>query len=604
MAYHKGQNRNKQKRMADLGHAPVCDDLRLLWEKMLVATTRFAHDAYPAHVLDDEITDLDRVMLRTQAGMAADGSLNSVWAEKARIIAKVACEEQAARRARTLYGRFKNMGGVGDRPLPDGTRRLTSFPEEFSRTLTDADVAALAARAADATFADMIPLLRAVRAGDDCGFSPLQAEALRAMIGAVQERFPRPEWREDAIVQIHLDSRGIKNTKRALRAALDALRAGLRSGAPAAIAFKIASHTPRASGIPVSGRLPVRLAARGLEDGDDVDVVSLVLELGPERVHTKAVLARPVRKSDLSGAFTVLAEDFGLTNTSSMCVMRCDTVVEDAVLAFLRTDPDKGAMRTFLSDHARDAGVEVLERVQFSGKRFLDRVQAQCGRIDTIRSEIDRSYARLQRLRAEIRVLAPEMGPEDLVPEIAPARPDLSDSESARWVRMHRNVHAARASIDTLKALRRRIYAEIAGLKRSWFGFLGRVRAALAARHGAVIVAEKLTFVTAERKSSDYKGKAFNRMINDGSRGQHARRVDNTAKWAGIPVLRIPSFYTSTTDARFGVVDAAQRCGPVFTAKADGRVTDADLHAAETIGRILFLRPKNKDSAPASAAAA
>ena len=606
MPYHKGQNRRKQKRMADLGHAPMSDDLCVLREKMLRALPRFAADAFPPHVLDDAFDDaaLDKTMLATQAGMARDKSLNSVWAEKARILAKTACAEQASRRARTLYGRFKNMGSVGDTPLPDGTRRLTSFPEETSRLLTDADVAALTARAEDTDFAGMMTLLRAVFAGDACGLSPAQADALRAMIEAVQERFPRPEWREDAIVQIHLDYRGVKGMKRALNAALDALRQGVRAGTPAAFALRIASHTAHGAGILVSGRLPARLAVRCVRDGEDVDVVSLVLELGPDRVRTQAVLARPVRAEDLSGAFTVLAEDFGLTNTSSMCVLRCETGVEDAVLAFLRTDPDKGAMRAFLSEHARDAGVEVLDRVQFSGKRFLDRVRAQCDRIDRIRSEVDLSYKRLDRLKGEIRVLCPDMAPEGLVPETAPARTDLSAPEADRLARMCRNFHATLASIASLKATRRGIYAAIAGLKRSWFGFLGRVRADLASRHGSVIVAEKLTFLTAERKSPDYKGKAFNRMINDGARGLYARRADDTAKWAGIPVLRVPSFYTSTTDARFGVVDAAQRRGPVFTSRVDGRVCDADAHAAETIGRILFLRRKREIPAPAPAAAA
>ena len=58
--------------------------------------------------------------------------------------------------------------------------------------------------------------------------------------------------------------------------------------------------------------------------------------------------------------------------------------------------------------------------------------------------------------------------------------------------------------------------------------------------------------------------------------------------------MKIPSFYTSTTDWRHGKVDKDQRRGAIFRASSDGRVWDADLHAAEMIGRYLFLKPKSE----------
>ncbi len=39
-----------------------------------------------------------------------------------------------------------------------------------------------------------------------------------------------------------------------------------------------------------------------------------------------------------------------------------------------------------------------------------------------------------------------------------------------------------------------------------------------------------------------------------------------------------------------------------FRAASDGRVWDADLHAAEMIGRYLFLKPKSKSIVAAQAA--
>jgi len=81
-------------------------------------------------------------------------------------------------------------------------------------------------------------------------------------------------------------------------------------------------------------------------------------------------------------------------------------------------------------------------------------------------------------------------------------------------------------------------------------------------------------------------------MINNGSKGQYILRSRNTLTWRGIASVKIPSFYTSSTDWRNGKVDKDQRRGAVFRAASDGRIWNADLHAAEMIGRYLFLKPK------------
>ena len=90
-----------------------------------------------------------------------------------------------------------------------------------------------------------------------------------------------------------------------------------------------------------------------------------------------------------------------------------------------------------------------------------------------------------------------------------------------------------------------------------------------------------------------YNGRTFNKMINNGSKGHYILRSKNTLTWRGIASVKIPSFYTSSTDWRNGKVDKVQRRGEVFQAASDGRVWDADLHAAEMIGRHLFLKPQS-----------
>jgi transposase len=62
-------------------------------------------------------------------------------------------------------------------------------------------------------------------------------------------------------------------------------------------------------------------------------------------------------------------------------------------------------------------------------------------------------------------------------------------------------------------------------------------------------------------------------------------------EWHGLPEVAVPSPYTSQTDVRHALVDASQRNGRVFRSKADGRVSDADLNASDTLAVWLLLRP-------------
>lgn len=91
-------------------------------------------------------------------------------------------------------------------------------------------------------------------------------------------------------------------------------------------------------------------------------------------------------------------------------------------------------------------------------------------------------------------------------------------------------------------------------------------------------------------------------MINNGAKRQYNPRSHDSLQWRGIASIRVPSSYTSCTEWRTWTVDKKQRRGPVFNAANDGCVWDAHLHAAEIIGRYLFLRPKSASQPLALAA--
>ena len=89
------------------------------------------------------------------------------------------------------------------------------------------------------------------------------------------------------------------------------------------------------------------------------------------------------------------------------------------------------------------------------------------------------------------------------------------------------------------------------------------------------------------------KGRAFNKMINHGSRGKYARRATDKFAWHGVPECVVPAAYTSRACLRHGhIVPAAERNGERIRFACCGSAIDhADEHAAETITGYAFLRP-------------
>ena len=130
------------------------------------------------------------------------------------------------------------------------------------------------------------------------------------------------------------------------------------------------------------------------------------------------------------------------------------------------------------------------------------------------------------------------------------------------------------------------------GIKRSWFGWLANQKAKLARDHHAAVVREDLTLVAKEKERPGYFGRTFNKMTNNGAKGQYLRIASAKLRWFGIPEVTVPSYYTSCTDVRHAVVDKRQRkTQDRFVARVDGRVMQADLHAALTIALYALLRP-------------
>ncbi|MCS4090203.1 transposase [Rhizobium sp. BK176] len=578
-------------------------DLSDLRSKIVATLDKMANAIWPADNFEPVPSgkDLDTILLKVQSEASKNG-LNNVWAEKARLIAKAAVVEQWKRGQNNLFGRFRNIATVGDVPMDDGTQRLVNLSEEISRTLSIADAEALQHIAATLDFAATLKLFRDLADGD-CGYSAHHAIALRSMAEAVKARFQRPVWKHDAVIQLHIDYRCLRGGKQVLEATLNDLDTAVKAGCVSASSLPLTSVAPRGHGISVPLRLSRSVAAKVGND-QDLRVAALVVELGPLKAQAKMVVTQLPKVGSAAGLTAVVAKDFGFRNTSSIAVVRSATPIGEEALSRISghnggdgTKLSKTAAKKFLENHVSGDEVELLELVQFDGKDFLDRIAAQAKKVDGLRSEIDRLYNRLNRIRIEInKVAAAALG--TLVPEAAEVQ------DNPRYMAMHGRFFRLLAAVGRLKDARRAVYRAVAGLKKSWFGHVAQRKADLAEKYGAAVVSEDLDIVAVETDDPAYKGRTFNKMINNGSKGQYNLRSENTLKWRGIASLKVPSFYTSSTDWRTGTVGKAQRRGEVFKAACDGRKWDADLHAAEMIGRYLFLRPKEGNRAEALKAVA
>jgi hypothetical protein len=595
MAYGKGKNKDLVKRIVELGTLSTTTKLSELRTRILSALEVMAKSIWPADVLTPvpQDKDIDAVMLKVQSELSKSG-LNSVWGEKARLLAKAAVLEQWKRAQRLLFGKLRNIGAFGDTPMADGTIRLVNLPERLSRSLTKEDIDRLQAMAASRNFSETLRLFRDLTSSD-CGLTEIQAEALRAMASLVRDRFLCPEWQQDATIQLHLDYRCLRGGKPALESTLGLLGSSLRPNSSLKLDIALAAISPRQN--PIS--IPLRVARAVSESisrhtSGDIAVGSLLIELAPSHVRPKMVVVRAPSAPPVAGCRTVVAEDFGFINTSSIVVLRSRTPVGEEALSRINGHNGgdgkkltKTQAKAFLESHVAGDDVEVLERVQFDGRDFLMRVSSHAAKVDKLRSEIDRLYNRLDRIRAEINLVA-EVEASAIIPEVA-AMPDHS-----RYMAMHSRFFRLLTAVGRLKEARRAVYRTVAGLKNSWFGYVAQKKADLAAKHEAVVVTEDLDILAVPTDDPAYKGRTFNKMINNGSKGQYILRSQNTLTWRGIASAKIPSFYTSSTDWRNGKVDKDQRRGAIFRAASDGRIWNADLHAAEMIGRYLFLKPKSE----------
>jgi hypothetical protein len=251
----------------------------------------------------------------------------------------------------------------------------------------------------------------------------------------------------------------------------------------------------------------------------------------------------------------------------------------------------------YLSTHSHPAEpMEVNGEAVLShncGRAFLNCIANHALHIDALRAEIDDNYKRMKTYKL---ILLKPLGLESVKERIPdcyrsmPGRPATATHPDPYNQDLIGKFFRILDLTLKLKEIRREIYRKIAAVKKCWFGWLSTQEAKLALRLNAAVVREDTDFIAIPNDDPKYRGRTFNRLLNNGSRGQYERAASHKLAWLGIPEVRIPSFYTSMADVRKAVIEAFRRKGEVFT-DVDGVVWHADEHAALTIAVWLLLRP-------------
>ena len=376
---------------------------------------------------------------------------------------------------------------------------------------------------------------------------------------------------------------GTRKAWPALKADLEAaLWASLATDQPQPVGFALTSQVAFGACEPVAATLTHRATRRHVEPAAaPVSFRGVSVDVGPRETVVRVLLASQPEVRDPLGCRYVLGRDHGYRDTVSWTLVRVpETGISQAAFdlaarinAMTDVDAAKAEARAYLEAHASDA--EPALQATMPGRGFLDAVAGHCSRIDTLRREIDRVYDRVRRLKHEVNAALGVAG--DALVNLEAMH---DDRKLSRWVaRLGRLL----AAVAKLKEKRRAAYRAFDGLKRSWFGHLANVEVELAREHDALVVHERLTTSPLEVDAPEYKGRTFNRMMANGSRARFERVTALKHRWQGNPVVAVPSYFTSTTDHRHAVVDAAQRKGEWFTARADARRSDSDAHASHTL---------------------
>ena len=576
------------------------EGLSQLYAAAIAAQREFARLAFcpePLVSLSSR-SDLNRKLSRAQASYTG---LNKAYVERCRFNVVEAVVEQNKRYIKQLLGRLRNCANTipeADRKSDEQglVRRYFYVPPALQDSVTKEELLSLQGMAEDTSKA--LKLLQQAIAGARSSLTPSQVAVLLEVHRQVHAKHrPIAFDREDAFVSLPLDYRLLPKEWKDLHGALQTKVAGVLQdplNKKHRFFLEVAHPEPHKPRI----RLPLALNAELLPGTPDTGLVArgLTMVLGPHSVEMRLVVAQPKKvPPPIDKVDYLLSRDFGQRNTITLSLLKLEQALDVEQVKQLQAMGQEAAKK-WLTENTFSDQLKVSCRWRHSGQAFLKRIQEHATRIDALRSRIDLAYPELEQ---EKRALSAELG----LTASAEGLPQIDVTMAPRGHASFERVQAFFRKLSHLKNLkraRRDVYRRIDALKKNWFGYLANLEAQVARESRAAVVVENLTYTAVEKESPAYKGRTFNRVMNHASRGRYARQAQAKHDWNGVPVIALPSWYTSTTCFRHGLVNASFRKTDQFRCSACQALgipgEHADEHAADTLAVYMLLTRKSSDN--------
>jgi len=593
MAYGKGEQNLLRRAIptgrtalsADVLPSGKLHDLLLLRKKYLATAELFVDAVFVAEPLSGTLTgeELHAVLTARQKDVT---DFNKAYVEKIRLSVPSIISQIETIYFNRLCGRLLHCATLVNQKDP-AKRQYLNIPVELQELISFKDLEAFEAKVAKLSYKKVLDLFRDVVINNDTsGVTPAEEIVIRGIHAECLAKYRKPEYGKDPryTCQIHLDYRVIRNEVPVipeLQKAAAALSATIlvdKKNLKYQHFLEISNSIPR--GEPI--RIPIMMTGAALKRFDtEAAVSSLAIEIGPDAVTVKTVISKKERDPGIDGITHFVARDFGMANTISLSVINLDKPINQETVDRISKFTKKEALDYLQNNsHPND---NIVKRIRFSGRKFLKSINQTCGKIDYLKAQIDTGYNNLEKIKS---ILCGYYGLEDgeIIPEAEELKNPLVQQLHDKFFRLLKH-------IQKLKAIRFNLYAKIAAMKKSWFGFLSNQEIIIAKHFNAAIVREDLTILAKEKEAPDYKGRTYNKMINNGSKGQYIRRASHKLLWDGVPEITVPSYYTSTTCTIHSLIDATMRVGEIFKCPLCASAEHSDEHAADTIGNYFLLRP-------------
>ncbi len=420
-------------------------------------------------------------------------------------------------------------------------------------------------------------------------FNKKQIELIKILYFSVVERFEKPIFGEKDFfdITIDLDYRIVKNYKEKIELIGQDLNLFIdKTNKKYHFFLELSNPIPREKHIKIPLAINFHAWRRSFSK-NETKGKSFSLVIKNNSIEVKHIIEKEqldisikAKYDELNNAKYIVGRDFGYKETISLSVIENDFHL--SIKEFeKRLNLKKPETKSFYENNIHTP--KVIETLQFSGKKFLNKIKIISKRVDEISSHIKRKYNEIEELLVDLRN---QLGiDEDTL--ISKKMKTKNQKLSAKIDLLFKMIE----QVKTSKSKRKAMYNKVSGIKRTWFGFLSTQELKLIKKYDAALVVEDLTVMAAEKAKPSYKGKRFNKMINNGSKGQYMRIAQEKMFWNGILEHRIPSFYSSTSCVKHAVVDKKMRKGEIFKCQQCNKVEDADLHAATTISSFLMLKP-------------